>query len=77
MNSGDQARLNGRALQHESDLGGGGFYRASLADSSSGASRHGRWPIAQWRNARVAIDGVGEVRDSGYRLAYRRAITNF
>jgi hypothetical protein len=58
-------------------LGGGGFYRASLADSSSGASRHGRWPLVQWRIARVAIDVVGEVRDSGYRLAYRRAITNF
>ena len=77
MNSRDQARLIGRALQDESDLGGGGFYRASLADSSSGASRNGRWPIAQWRHARVAIDGVGEVRDSGYQLAYRRAITNF
>ena len=77
MNSRDQARLIGRALQDESDLGGGGFYRASLADSSSGASRYGRWPIEQWRNARVAIDDVGEVRDSGYRLAYRRAITNF
>ena len=76
MNSRDQARLNGRALQDESDLGGGGFYRASLADSSSGASRNGRWPIAQWRRARVA-DGVGEVRDSGYRLAYRSVITNF
>ena len=77
MNSRDQARLNGRALQDESDLGGGGFHRASLVDSSSCASRNGRWPIAQWRHARVAIDGVGEVRDSGYRLAYRRAITNF
>ena len=77
MNSRDQARLNGRAVQDESDLGGGGFYRASLADSSSGASRNGRWPIAQWRHARVVIDGVGEVRDSGYRLAYRSAITNF
>ena len=77
MNSRDQARLIGRALQDESDLGGGGFYRASVADSSSGASWNGRWPIAQWRHARVSIDGVGEVRDSGYRLAYRSAITNF
>ena len=77
MISRDQARLHGRALQDEFDLGGGGFYRASLADSSAGASRNGRWPIAQWRHARVAIDGVGEVRDSGYRLAYRKAITNF
>ena len=77
MNSIDQAPLIGRALQDESDLGGGGFHRASLVDSSSCASRNGRWPIAQWRHARVAIDGVGEVRDSGYRLAYRRAITNF
>ena len=77
MNSRDQARLNGRVLQHESDLGGGGFYRASLDDSSSGASRNGRWQIAQWRRARVAVDRVGEVRDSGYRLAYRSVITNF
>ena len=77
MNSSHQARLNGRAVQDESDLGGGGFYRASLADSNSGASRNGRWPIAQWRHVRVAIDGVGEVRNSGYRLAYRSAITNF
>ena len=39
----------------------------------------GQYPsgVAQWRHSRVAIDGVGEVRDSGYRLAYRRAITNF
>ena len=77
MNSSDQARLNGSAVQDESDLGGGGFYRASLADSNSGASRNGRWPIAQWRHVRDAIDGVGEVRNSGYRLAYRSAITNF
>ena len=77
MNSIDQARLNGRAVQDESDLGGGGFYRASLADSSSGASRNGRWPVAQLRRARVAIDSVGEVRDSGYRLAYRSVITSF
>ena len=77
MNPRDQARLNGSAVQDESDLGGGGFYRASLADSNSGASRNGRWPIAQWRHVRDAIDGVGEVRNSGYRLAYRSAITNF
>ena len=77
MNSRDQARQSGRVLQNESVLCGGGFYRASLADPGSGASRNGRWPLAQWRHARVAIDVVVEVRDSGYRLAYRRAITNF
>ncbi len=77
MNARGQARLTERARQDESDLGSSGIYWASLADTSSGASRNGRWPLARWSRDLVAVDGFSEVRDCGYQLAYRRAITNF